>query len=171
MHRSLICFAFSAAIVGASGAVAATATHVGLADFVLVDDATGVTVQEAWARATPGGASSAAAYVTLMGGAQTDALIGASTPLAKTAGVHESSNDHGVMKMRPVTSLPIPAGKMVSMTPGGFHIMLTGLSKPLAASESFPLTLQFQHAPPVTVQVKVQALGGKSDGGMGNMKM
>jgi copper(I)-binding protein len=49
--------------------------------------------------------------------------------------------------------------------------MLTGLPKPLAAGQTFPLTLQFQHAAPVTVQVRVRSLGGKPDSGMGNMKM
>jgi periplasmic copper chaperone A len=171
MHRSLICFLLIAASVGASGATAGAATDVGSAPLVVVDADSGVKVQESWARATPGGASAAAAYVTLMGGTQADALVGVSTPLAKTADVHDSINDNGVMKMRSVASVPIPAGKIVALTPGGFHIMLTGLSKPLTAGDSFPLTLQFQHAAPITVQVKVRPLGGKSDGGMGNMKM
>jgi len=130
MHRSSICLGFAVAIVGASSAVAASATLVGLDDFVVVDDVTGVTVQDAWAHATPGTAGTASVYVALMGGAQADALIGAGTPVAKAA-----------------------------------------LAKPPAVGDSFSLTLQFQHAPAVTVQVKVRALGSKSDGGMGNMKM
>jgi copper(I)-binding protein len=171
MHRSFVWFLTVIVVVGAPGAVAGAATDAGSAEFVLADANSGVTVREAWARATPGGASAAAAYVTLMGGTQDDALVGASTPAAKVADVHDSVNDNGVMKMRPVASVPIPAGKMVALKPGGFHIMLTGLSKPLTAGESFPLTLQFQHAAPVTVQVKIRPLGAKSDGGMGNMKM
>ena len=64
------------------------------------------------------------------------------------------------MKMRPVPAVPIPAGQMVTFTPGGAHIMLTGLKQKLVAGQSFPLTLTFAHAAPVTVDVKVRALGG-----------
>jgi hypothetical protein len=130
-----------------------------------------VAANEAWARATPGGATTGATYFMLTGGSQADALVGVSTPAAATAEVHESFNDKGVMKMRPVASIPIPAGWMVTLAPGGFHIMLIGLTTPLAAGASFPLTLRFQHASPVTVQVKVRSLAGKPDSGMGNMKM
>jgi copper(I)-binding protein len=62
--------------------------------------------------------------------------------------------------MRAVPSVSIPAGKTVTFAPGGYHIMLTGLKQPLIAGQSFPLTVTFAHAGPVTVEVKVQALGG-----------
>jgi copper(I)-binding protein len=64
--------------------------------------------------------------------------------------------------------VPIPPGQTVTFTPGGTHIMLMGLKKPLAAGQSFPLTLTFTHAAPVTVEVKVRALGGGSGGTMGD---
>jgi copper(I)-binding protein len=120
----------------------------------------GVMVPDAWARASAGAATTGAAYVTLMGGSQVDQLVGASTPVATTAAVHETIDDHGVMKMRPVAAVAIPPGQMVTFTPGGTHIMLTGLKQKLAAGQSFPLTLTFSHAAPVTVQVKVRGLGG-----------
>ena len=124
---------------------------------VRADD--GVMVHEAWARASAGAATTGAAYVTLMGGPVADSLVGASTPVAATAQVHETIDDHGVMKMRPVASVPVPAGQMVTFAPGGYHIMLMGLKHPLAAGESFPLTLTFAHAAPLTVDVTVRALG------------
>jgi periplasmic copper chaperone A len=122
-------------------------------------DAGEIMVEQAWARASAGAATTGAAYVTLMGGTQPDRLTGVSTDAAKTAEVHESFTDNGVMKMRPVAGLPIPAGKTVSLTPGGYHVMLFDLKKPLVAGERFPLTLQFEHAAPITVNVEVRALG------------
>jgi copper(I)-binding protein len=118
-----------------------------------------VMVHDAWARATAGNATTGAAYVVLMGGEAPDQLTGTSTPVAATAEVHESVTDNGVMKMRAAPSVPIPAGKMVTFAPGGYHVMLMGLKQPLVADQSFPLTLTFAHAAPVTVEVKVRALG------------
>ena len=133
----------------------------------------GVMVHEAWARASAGAATTGGAYVTLMGGSQPDQLIGASTPVATTAQVHQTIDDHGVMKMREVPSVPIPAGGMVTFAPGGGHIMLMGLKHPLKAGETFPLTLTFAHAPPMTVDVHVKALGsgGAGMGAHDHMKM
>ena len=117
-----------------------------------------VTVHDAWARASAGAATTGAAYVTLMGGSQPDQLIGASTPVAATAEVHETINDNGVMKMRPLPGLAIPAGGTVTFAPGGTHIMMTGLKQKLTAGQSFPLTLKFAHTAPITVNVQVRGL-------------
>lgn len=118
-----------------------------------------VTVDKPWARATPGQAANGAAYLTLTGGARDDALISVSTPAAATAEVHQSSSEGGVMRMRPVKALPVKAGQTVKLAPGGYHVMLMGLKQPLAAGQSFPLTLTFEHAPPATVQVEVRGIG------------
>ena len=107
-----------------------------------------------------------------MGGAQADQLVGASTPVAANAQVHETINDNGIMKMRPVAAVPIPPGQTVTLAPGGYHIMLIGLKHPLAAGQSFPLTLQFAHAPSVTVDVTVRAMGHVAPtGSQDHMKM
>jgi copper(I)-binding protein len=126
----------------------------------------GVVVHEAWARASAGAATTGAAYVTLMGGAQPDSLVGVSTPIAANAEPHETINDNGIMKMRPAAAVPIPAHEMVTFAPGGTHIMLMGLKQPLVAGQSFPLTLTFAHAAPVTVDVKVRGLGRATNGPM-----
>ena len=118
-----------------------------------------VMAHEAWARASAGNATTGAAYVTLMGGGAPDQLVGVSTPVAATAEVHESFADAGVMKMRAAPSVTIPPGKTVTFAPGGYHVMLMGLKKPLVVGENFPLTLTFAHAAPVTVEVTVRALG------------
>jgi copper(I)-binding protein len=132
----------------------------------------GVMVEDAWARASAGAATTGAAYVTLKGGTQADSLVAVSTPIAATAEVHETVNDHGVMKMRPAGPIPVPPGQMVTFAPGGNHIMLMGLKQKLVAGQSFPLTLTFAHAAPVTVDVKVRGLGHEAPmGGSDHMHM
>jgi periplasmic copper chaperone A len=132
---------------------------------VLAADA-GVMVHEAWARASAGAATTGAAYVTLMGGTQPDTLVGVSTPIAANAEPHETIDDNGVMKMRPVAAVPIPAHETVTFAPGGTHIMLMGLKQPLTAGQSFLLTLTFAHSAPVTVDVKIRGLGRGTNGSM-----
>lgn len=137
----------------------APAAHAAQPGSIVVASMDGVMVHEAWARATPGGTTTGAAYITVMGGSQADALLGASTPIAAQTMVHETINDNGVMKMREVASLPIPAGQTVTFKPGGNHIMLMGLKHPLKAGDKFPLTLKFAKAGDITVTVTVRAIG------------
>ena len=118
-----------------------------------------VVAHDAWARASAGAASMGAVYLALTGGAQPDRLTGASTPVAAMAGVHESTAEGGVMRMRAVNALPLPPGKTVTFAPGGYHIMLMDLRHPLVAGQTFPLTLTFEHAAPMTVEVRVRAIG------------
>jgi copper(I)-binding protein len=119
----------------------------------------GIGVTHAWARATPPNAQSAAAYLTLTDQGPADTVTGASTPVAAMAGLHETISEGGVMKMRPLPPLALEPGKPVTFAPGGMHIMLTELKQPLKAGEHFPLTLTFAHAPPLTVEVAVEAIG------------
>jgi len=117
-----------------------------------------VAITNAWARATPGGAQTAAAYVTIEA-ASGDRLTGVSTPAAQQADLHSMTMDGSVMKMRQVDGIDLPAGKKVTLKPGGYHIMLTGLAQPLAAGQSFPLTLDFAKAGARQVTVSVQTVG------------
>ncbi|HEU0215839.1 MAG TPA: copper chaperone PCu(A)C [Stellaceae bacterium] len=128
-----------------------------------------VQITDAWARATPGGAQAAAAYVTLESPAG-DRLTGVSTPAAHKADIHEMSMDNGVMKMRPVDGVDLPPGQKVTLKPGGYHIMLTGLANPLVEGQSFPLTLDFAKAGERQVAVTVQKVGAMGPGG-GNASM
>ncbi len=143
---------------------------------IILAEAAGVTVSDAWARATAGASANGAAYVMLMGGPLPDRLVAVSTPVAAAAQVHDTVEDHGVMRMRPVAEVPIPPNGMVTFAPGGLHIMLTGLKQPLIADQSFPLTLTFAHAATVTVDVKIRPLGSRPGhdapaDGSGDMKM
>jgi len=130
-----------------------------------------IEVKDAWARATPGGAQAAAAYVTLQSAAG-DTLTGVATPIAQKAELHSMTMDGDVMKMRQVDSIDLPAGQPVALKPGGYHIMLTGLTKPLQDGQSFPLTLTFAKAGIREVTVTVQKVGAMAPGGQtGGMNM
>ncbi len=143
---------------------------------VAATDASGLSIEHVWARASAGGATTGAAYLTVTDNGQPDRLVAASTPAAAAA-LHETIQDSGVMKMRPVAAIALDPGKPVTLAPGGYHVMLTGLKAPLKAGDSFPLTLTFEHAKPVTVMVNVEAVGASgamqvhgSMSGMGGMR-
>lgn len=131
-------------------------------------DSAAVSVTHVWARPTPGAGATGAAYFTVTSNGTADRLVGVSTPIA-SADLHESVNDNGVMKMRAVPAIPLKPGAPVTFKPGGYHVMLTGLKSPLKPGDSFPLTLTFEHAQPVTVTVMVQAAGGSGMGSMPGM--
>ena len=129
-----------------------------------------VSVSEVWARATPPGAKTGAAYLTVANqGALPDRLVKASTPVASEAQLHTMIDDNGVMKMRPVAGIDVKAGGSVTLKPGGFHVMLMGLKQPLVEGESFPLTLTFEKAGAVATTVKVAKAGAASPGGGSQM--
>lgn len=124
--------------------------------------ATDITIDNARAGATPGPVRNGAVYLTVTDRGQPDRITGVSTPIAMEAGMHESSNDKGVMRMRPIQSLPIGPGAPVTFAPGGYHIMITGLQHPLKAGDTFPLTLTFERSAPVTAAVTVERAGART---------
>jgi periplasmic copper chaperone A len=134
-----------------------------------------IQVTGAWARSTPPGAKTAAAYLTVVNtGTQADRLVAVTTPAAGAADVHRTINDNGVMKMRPAGPVDVKPGAPLTLSPGGYHIMMTELKQPLADGQDFPLTLVFEKAGKVEVSVHVQRMppaGAGSMGGMGGMKM
>ncbi len=99
-----------------------------------------VTVSDAWARATAPGQEVGAAYMTLKSD-KAATLAALSSPAAGSVEIHEMSMKNGVMKMRMLDKLTLPAGKVVKLEPGGFHLMLIDLKKPLKVGEKIELTL------------------------------
>ena len=98
-----------------------------------------------------------AVYVTLSNsGSQADALVSASSDAAQTVELHEVKNEGGVMKMRPVSAIPVPAGGKAELKPGGYHIMLMGLKHDLKPGEKVPVTLKFEHGGEVRVEAAVR---------------
>jgi len=117
-------------------------------------------IDHPFARATPGGARNGGVYLTVENrGDQVDRLIGVSTPVAH-AELHRMSMDGGVMRMRAVDSVEVNPGARVMLQPGGYHVMLMDLKRPLQAGESFPLTLAFEKAGSIEVNVVVESIVG-----------
>jgi copper(I)-binding protein len=125
-----------------------------------------VEVQNAWARATAAGAKAGGIFLTMTDKGPPDRLIGASTPVAATAEVHETVNDKGIMRMRPVPALPLQPNNPLTLKPGGYHIMLMGLKQQLKDGETFPVTLNFEKAGNVTTTVHVAKAGAMGPGMM-----
>lgn len=117
-----------------------------------------IAVSDAWARATAPGQSNAAIYATIANTGAADQLVGVATG-AGMAMLHANESKGGVARMRMIAAVPVPAQGRVSLTPGGTHVMLTGLKAPLAAGTQFPMTLRFAASGERTVDVSVVAAG------------
>src|SRR4030067_8662 len=96
--------------------------------------AANISVTDAWARATVPGQKVSGAYMRIQSDADAR-LVSASSPAVPRVEVHEMKMDGDVMRMREVKAIELPKGKTVSLEPGGYHIMLMNLTKPIAAGE------------------------------------
>lgn len=114
-----------------------------------------VQVEGAWARATVPGQKGTGAFMKLTAkdGAR---LVGATSPAAGIAEVHEMKLEGDVMRMRAVPALDLPAGKTVELKPGGYHLMLQDLKAPLAQGSTVPLTLVFKDGKGVESRQELQ---------------
>lgn len=119
-----------------------------------------VVIERAWARASAGRTATGVVYVRLSNrGATPEQLIAVATPIAAEAAVHQTTREHGMMSMRKVKSVELPAKQVVLLEPGGLHIMLMRLSSPLVEGETFPMTLTFKRAGRMAIQVEVRGVG------------
>lgn len=119
-----------------------------------------IVLSHAWAPATPGGARSAAGYVLIENtGGEPERLLGIASRIAEVAELHQMSMENDVMKMAPTGVLEIPAGGSVKLKPHGLHVMLMGLRVPLAEGDTFILTMTFERAGSIDLQVVVQSAG------------
>ena len=144
-------------LILALGLLALVATHAAA-------QPAGVRADQPWARATAPRQTVGGVYVTLTSPVD-DRLLGASSPVAGRAEVHEMTMEGNVMRMRELTGgLRLPAGQVVALSPGGLHVMLVDLKQPLAAGQVIPVQLRFEHAPPVDLQVRVAPVGAKGPG-------
>ena len=114
-------------------------------------------IEHPWSREMPAVAPTAAAYFVLHNqGTEADRLLSVSTPHAGKAELHEHSHADGLMKMQQVQNVAIPAGGAVKFAPMGYHVMLFNLKQQAKDGERFALTLTFEKAGAVEVQVAVQ---------------
>lgn len=104
-----------------------------------------ISISNAWARATAPGQDVGAVYMTLKSNTNLS-LTKVETPVADTVEIHEMSMTNGVMKMRMMETLSLPAGKAIKLAPGGFHFMLFDLKKPLQANSQIELVLSLKDA-------------------------
>ena len=102
-----------------------------------------VAVSDAWVRPTVTGQKATGAFLKLVA-KENSKLLSVSTPIAGVAEIHEMKMEGNVMKMAPIPFLDLPAGKVVELKPGGFHLMLMDLKSPLEKGAKVPLTLKFQ---------------------------
>lgn len=116
-----------------------------------------VAVENSWAATTNPGATVGAGYVTLRNAArQTDTLQSASSPRARRVELHEMSMAGGVMRMRPVEGIEVPAGGSVTLQPGGLHIMFMEIDSQFQEGERVPVTLHFERAGDVRAEFVVR---------------
>lgn len=124
------------------------------------DEAHSLVVEKVWARKTSRTVS-AAVYLTIRNDShELEYLNGASTDIAANTMIHQSREVDGMMRMDHMEELPIAPGETLEFAPGGYHVMLMGLTKPLEEGDVFTLTLDFEHAGPTPVVVEVTGLMG-----------
>ena len=115
-----------------------------------------IAIGHPYARSTAPGQPTGGAYLRLENRGAPDRLVAVRATVCRTVELHTSQMDGDAMRMREVDAIDLPANKAVTLQPGGTHIMLVGLKAALKDGDSFPLTLKFEKAGEVTVEVKVQ---------------
>ncbi|HUP93272.1 MAG TPA: copper chaperone PCu(A)C [Burkholderiales bacterium] len=119
-------------------------------------DAPSVKVANAWARATVPGQNTGAAYVDLTSD-RGAVLVAAGSPLAARVELHSMTNDGGVMRMRQLPKVELPAGQTVRLEPNGVHLMLVELKQPLKPGDKLPLVLSVQSSGMSLTTLKIEA--------------
>ena len=149
----------AAAAMGACFALTATASPTAWAHGYGKSD---LQVRHPWTRATPPGAKVAAAYLEIRNsGRQPDRVIGAATPAAERVELHVMTTVGGVMKMREMPDFEVPARQRLVLQPGGSHLMIVGLKQPLAKGDRIPLTLRFERAGELAIELEVQPVDSR----------
>jgi len=116
-----------------------------------------VKVDDPWVRATVAPQKSTGAFMQLTA-TKPAKVVAASSPVADVVEVHEMKMVDGVMKMRAVDALPLPAGQAVALKPGSYHVMLMGLKNPIKAGETVPLTLTLEGEDKQRTVVEIKAV-------------
>ncbi|MDV3504965.1 copper chaperone PCu(A)C [Marinobacter sp. M-5] len=122
-----------------------------------------VVIENPWSRPTPPGSPMGVGYMTLTNTGDSEiTFTAAETPRAANVSIHQSIMNDGVMSMQPLKNgLTIPGGETVELKPHGYHLMLEQLEGPLKAGEAVPMTLSFDGADSLKVELTVRSLDGK----------
>ncbi|HWD22672.1 MAG TPA: copper chaperone PCu(A)C [Burkholderiales bacterium] len=119
-----------------------------------------VEIENAWARATPPGAKTGAGYMVVRNkSASSDRLLSAESPAAARVETHVHIKEGDVLRMREVKGLDIPADGSLELKPGGAHLMFIEIRRPFKEGEKIPVTLKFESAREITVELHVGRLG------------
>ena len=123
-------------------------------------------IAQPWSRATPPTAQAAGGFLAITNkGTTADRLIAVRSAVSDKAEIHEMKMDGNVMRMRELEKgIEIPPGGTVELKPGGFHLMFMGLKAPFAKDTKVPITLVFEKAGSVDVELAVQAMGAAAPG-------
>ena len=129
-----------------------------------------IVIEDAYARASRPGAPTGAMFMTIRNSGEiADRLLAAESPIAQIVELHTHIDDNGVMRMRPVEEgLEIPVGGEHRLMRGGDHVMLMGLTQSLEDGASVPLTLIFENAGEITLDVTVDNSRDQGKHGMGH---
>ncbi len=146
--------------------------------FVASAFAADIAVSDPWARASAGMAKAGAAFMAINNTGDADRLVAAAADVSDVVELHTHIQDGEIMRMRRVDGIDVPAGETVLLQPGGLHVMFLGLRAPLEEGQRFPLTLTFETAGDVTVDVEIRGaaamapMDGHGHGhGAGGMQM
>ena len=115
-----------------------------------------VTATDAWVRGTVPAQKTTGAFVTLQS-SEASKLVSVTSPAAASAEIHASEQKQGVMHMHALDAIALPAGQRVELKPGGFHIMLVGLTRALGAGDTVPLTFTFEDGKGKRTRIDVRA--------------
>lgn len=116
-----------------------------------------VKVENPYVRAVPPGQANSASFMTLVNTSDTNHnLKSATSPVAATVELHEHTNNNGVMEMRQIPQVDVPAKGRTELKPGGLHVMLIGLKQDLKAGKNVPITLTFEDGTTSTVDAPIQ---------------
>jgi copper(I)-binding protein len=129
-----------------------------------------IAIDRPWTRAVGASAPTAAGYMVLRnGGTVPDRLVSAATPMATAIEMHQMSMTDGIMRMRPLPDgIELPPGQSVRLEPGGLHLMLIGPTGGLARGTRVPVTLRFERAGQVAVELIVEAAGARAGAHQGH---
>ena len=116
-----------------------------------------VTVEAPFVRAIPPGQPNSASFMTLVNTSDSDHSVkSAASPVAATVELHTHTNNNGVMEMRQVPQIDVPAKGRTELKPGGLHVMLIGLQQELKVGETAAITLTFEDGSTTTVNAPIQ---------------
>lgn len=114
-----------------------------------------LSIDDVWARTGQPGQVSAA-FMDVKNKGTADKIVSAHCDCAKATELHDMKMADGKMLMMQVPAMDVPANGDLKLKPGGYHIMLIGLNRPLAAGETLPIKLKFEKAGEVTVQAQIK---------------